>query len=191
MPIDKDKLTPKQRKLVQEYHVLSVSPDCFDPVAESAKRAGYAEKSAHVAGSRLLKMAKVQAELSRLGAEVAERHKIDQDFFVREFQENHRLARAGMPVLSRNGDPIMRPNPITEIDEPLMKVDITGSNKALELLARISGHMAEGRIVPNQSRTLDDMDDAELKAESDKLEAEIARLKANKVVPLRVVGDDD
>ena len=101
MPIDKDKLTPKQRKLVQEYHVLSVSPDCFDPVAESAKRAGYAEKSAHSAGSRVLNTDKAQAELARLGAEVAERHKIDQDFFVREFLENHQLARAGTPIMNR------------------------------------------------------------------------------------------
>ncbi len=134
MPIGPDQLTPKQRKLVAEYHVLAVSPDCLDPVAEAAKRAGYAAKSAHSTGSRVLNMDKVQAELARLGAELAERHKIDQDYFVREFQENHRLARAGMPVLSRNGDAIMRPNPDTGIDEPLMKVDITGSNKALELL---------------------------------------------------------
>ncbi len=192
MPIDKDKLTPKQRKLVQEYHVLSVSPDCFDPVAESAKRAGYAEKSAHSAGSRVLNTDKAQAELARLGAEVAERHKIDEDYFVREFQENHRLARAGMPVLSRNGDPIMRPDPITGTDEPLMKIDITGSNKALETLAKITGFMTERHDVTTR-RHLDDMDEAELAAERKKLDVEIARLKANdgNVVPLRAVGDDE
>ncbi len=193
MPVQKDKLSPRQRKFAAEYHVLAVSPDCNDPVAEAAKRAGYAVSSAYVSGSRLLKMAKVQDELARLGAEVAERHKISQDYFVREFQENHRLARAGTPVLSRNGDPIMRPNPITGIDEPLMKIDITGSNKALELLARVSGHMAEGRIVPNQSRTLDEMSIEEIDAERAKIQAEIAELKkaGGEVVPLRVVGDDD
>ncbi len=182
MPIDKDKLTPKQRKLVQEYHVLSVSPDCFDPVAESAKRAGYAEKSAHSAGSRVLNTDKAQAELARLGAEVAERHKIDQDFFVREFLENHQLARAGTPIMNRHNEPVMRDG------EPLIKRDISGSNKALELLARISGHFVEKHDVMNRRPSLDDMDEAELAAERKKLDVEIARLKANdgKVVPLRV-----
>ncbi len=53
--------------------------------------------------------------------------------------------------------------------------------------------MAEGRIVPNQGRTLDEMSIEEVDIERAKLRGEIARLKANdgKVVPLRVVGDDD
>ena len=192
MPVGKNQLTPRQRKFAAEYHVLCVSPDCDDPVAEAARRAGFAAKSAHSAGSRVLHKDKVQAELARLSAEVAERHKIDEDYFVREFQENHRLARAGMPVLSRNGDPIMRPDPITGTDEPLMKVDITGSNKALETLAKITGFMTERHDVTTR-RHIDDMDEAELAAERKKLDVEIARLKANdgNVVPLRAVGDDD
>ncbi len=66
MPVRKDKLSSRQ--FAAEYHILAVSPDCKDPIAEAAKRAGYAANSAHVAGSRLLKMDKVQAELARLGA---------------------------------------------------------------------------------------------------------------------------
>ena len=133
MPVSKDQPTPKQRRFAQEYHVLHVSPDCSDPVTEAAKRAGYAPKSAYAAGSRLLKMGKIRAELARLGAEVAKRHKIDQDFFVREFLENHQLARAGTPVMNRHNEPILRD------DVPLMKRDISGSNKALELLKASNG----------------------------------------------------
>ena len=33
MPVGKNQLTPRQRKFAAEYHVLSVSPDCDDPVA--------------------------------------------------------------------------------------------------------------------------------------------------------------
>ena len=77
--------------------------------------------------------------------------------------------------------------------EPLIKRDISGSNKALELLARISGHFVEKHDVMNRRPSLDDMDEAELAAERKKLDVEIARLKANdgNVVPLRAVGDDD
>ena len=187
MPVSKDQPTPKQRRFAQEYHVLHVSPDCSDPVTEAAKRAGYAEKSAYAQGSRLLRMDKIQAELARLGAEVAERHKIDQDFFVREFLENHQLARAGTPVMNRHNEPVMRDG------EPLIKRDISGSNKALELLARVTGHFVEKHDVMNRRPSLDDMDETELAAERDKLKTEIARLKANdgNVVPLRAVGDDD
>ena len=188
MPIDKDKLTPKQRKLVQEYHVLSVSPDCFDPVAEAAKRAGYAAKSAHSAGSRVLNTDKAQAELARLGAEVAERHKIDQDFFVRELLENHRLARAGTPVMNRHNEPVTRDG------EPLMKRDIGGSNRALELLGKFTGELIERKDVMNRTRALDEMTEEELAAERARLDAEIAELKkAGEVVPLHSIdgGKDD
>ena len=136
----------------------------------------------------MLKMDKIQAELARLGAEVAERHKIDQDFFVRELLENHRVAHVGTPILSRNGDAIMRDG------EALVKVDLSGSNKALELLARITGEMVERRDVLNRTRSLDEMTEDELKAEADKIEAEIAKLEAAeaKVVPLRAIdGNDD
>ena len=75
MPVGKNQLTPKQRRYAAEYHVLAVDPNCHDPVAEAARRAGFASKSAHSAGSRVLHMEKVQAELARLGAEVAERHR--------------------------------------------------------------------------------------------------------------------
>ena len=131
----------------------------------------------------MLKMDKIQAELARLGAELAERHKIDQDFFVRELLENHRVAHVGTPILSRNGDAIMRD------DEPLVKVDLAGSNKALELLARITGEMVEKRDVTNRTRPLDEMTEEELAAERERIQAEIAKLKKTdgEVVELRSI----
>ncbi len=96
--------------------------------------------------------------------------------------ENHKVAHVGTPILSRNGDAIMRDG------EALVKVDLSGSNKALELLARITGEMVERRDVINRTRSLDEMTEDELKAEADKLEAEIAKLeKGGEVVELHVV----
>ncbi len=182
MPIDPQKLTPKQRKLVQEYHVLSVSPDCNDPVAEAAKRAGYAAKSAHFAGSRVLNMEKAQAELARLGAEAAARFNVTVDQLLRMTFNVHDLALEGTPIMNRHNEPVLRDG------EPLIKRDLTNANKAIEHIAKLTGLMVEKRDVTTR-RHIDDMDEAELDAEIERLNAEIAKAKANggEVVELRSV----
>ena len=171
MAVRGDQLTPKQWNFTQNYHVLGVDPNCRDAVAESAKRAGYSAKSAYMQGSRLLQMPKIQAELERLRAAVAQRHKIDQDFFIRELLENHQLARAGSPIMNRHNEPVLCDG------EPLIKRDISGSNKALELLGKFTGELVEKRDIMNRTRALDEMSEEELAAERKKLDAEIARLK--------------
>ena len=117
-------------------------------------------------------MSNYSSELADLGAEVAERHKIDQDFFVRELLKNHEAAFDGTPVLSRNGDQVMRN------DQPLMKRDIGGSNRALELLGRFTGELVEKREVA--TRSLDSMSEDELREEQAKTRAEIVKLKTVK-----------
>ena len=202
MAIRGDQLSPKQWNFTQNYHVLGVDPNCRDAVAESAKRAGYSVNSAYMQGSRLLQMPKIQAELERLRAAVAQRHKIDQDFFIRELLENHRLAREGSPILARDGKPIMRPTlsidgePIEGEERPLMKRDIGGSNRALELLGKFTGELVEKKDVTNRTPSLDDMSEEDLAAERAKLDKEIARLKKEQSTDddapnLRVVGDDE
>ena len=189
MPIDPQKLTPKQRKLVQEYHVLSVSPDCNDPVAEAAKRAGYAAKSAHSAGSRVLNMEKAQAELARLGAEAAARFNVTVDQLLQMTFNVHDLALEGTPIMNRHNEPVLREG------EPLIKRDLTNANKAIEHIAKLTGMMVEKRDVTNRRPSMDDWSEDELNAEIEKLDDEIAKAKSNggEVVELRPIegGKDD
>ncbi len=180
------KLTTRLCTFAREYYLSGNATD-------AARKAGYSEKSAVQQGSRLLTYENVQAELRRLEIETAERFKIDRDFFVRELLENHRVAHVGTPILSRNGDAILRDG------VPLVKCDLAGSNKALELLARVTGEMADRRDEPvprtaaEAFAALDNLTEEELAEEQAKLEAKIARLNANdgEVVPLRVVGDNE
>ena len=95
------------------------------------------------------------------------------------------MALDGVPIMNRHNEVVLRDG------EPLIKRDLTNANKAIEHISRLTGHMAEGRGVSNQGRALDEMSIEEIDAEQAKIQAEIARLEANKVVPLRVVGDDD
>ncbi len=187
MPMDKEQLTPKQRKIAAEYFILSVSPDCADPIAESAKRAGYSAKSAYAAGSRVLNMDKVKAELARLGAEAAARFNVTVDQLLRMFFNVHDLALEGTPIMNRHNEPVMRDG------EPLIKRDLTNANKATENIAKMTGHMIEKRDVVTR-RHLDDMDESELREEEAKVQAEIDKLQKadGKVVELRPVeGGND
>ncbi len=172
------KITPRLRAFAREYHLDGNG-------TKAATTAGYSEKNAKQQAVRLLRYPNVQAELARLETEAAERYNVTLDSLLTMSFNVYDMALDGAPIMNRHNEVVLRDG------EPLIKRDLTNANKAIEHISRLTGHMAEGRGVSNQSHTLDEMDDAELRAEGDKLEAEIARLKANKVVPLRVVGDDD
>ena len=62
-PSAKDVLSQKQKDFCI-YYIET------DNITESAKRAGYAERSAGVTGSKLLSLAKVQSEIARLRKEM-------------------------------------------------------------------------------------------------------------------------
>ncbi len=174
------KITPKLRRFAREYHLSGNG-------AEAAIKADYSEKSAAQQAVRLLTYANVKAELARLEAEAAERYNVTLDGLLMMSFNIHDLALEGTPIMNRHNEPVLRNG------EPLIKRDLTNANKAIEHIAKLTGLMVEKRDVITR-RHLDDMDEEELKAEADKIEAEIAKLEAAdaKVVPLRAIdGNDD
>ena len=68
-------------------------------VTNAAIRAGYAEKSAHVKGSRLLKKDKVRARIEELMKERSKRTLVDSDFVVRNLVEITHRCKQAQPVL--------------------------------------------------------------------------------------------
>jgi phage terminase small subunit len=72
-----ERLTPKQMRFVEEY-LIDLN------ATRAAARAGYAEKTAHVQGPRLLGNVRVAAAISEAKAARRERIEIDQDAVVRE-----------------------------------------------------------------------------------------------------------
>ena len=115
-------MTPKQTRFAQEYLLDSNAK-------QAAIRAGYSAKGADVQGSKLLRLAKVQAIVRKAQTAARERLEVTQDWLIGEFEENHRLAREGNPVLDRYGNPT----------GGLMR-QISASNKALESIAVITGY---------------------------------------------------
>ncbi len=115
-------LTPKQTRFVQEY-LTDLN------ATQAAIRAGYSKKTARSVGSENLTKPDIATAIQKAQAAIAERAEVTQDWLIAEFQENHRLAREGNPVLDRYGNPsggVMR--------------QISASNKALESIAVITGH---------------------------------------------------
>ena len=172
------KITPKLRRFAREYHLSGNG-------AESAIKAGYSEKSAAQQAVRLLTYANVQAELARLEVEAAARYNMTLDGLLGMSFNIHDLALEGTPIMNRHNEVVLKDG------EPLIKRDLTNANKAIEHIAKLTGFMIEKRDVVTR-RHLDDMDDAELKAEGDKIQAEIDKLKKAEVVELHVVdGGND
>ncbi len=78
MPSEPGKLTPKQQRFVEEYLVdLNAK--------QAAIRAGYSERSAEVEGSRLLRNAKVAAEVAAARARLSESVGITTERVLREY----------------------------------------------------------------------------------------------------------
>jgi phage terminase small subunit len=75
--VAKDTLTPKQERFVQEY-LKDLN------ATGAAKRAGYGEKGAHVAGSRLLKDRKVRAAVDAAQNKRAQRTQVTADRIIQE-----------------------------------------------------------------------------------------------------------
>jgi phage terminase small subunit len=79
-------LSPKQLRFVDEY--------CVDRnAARAARSAGYAADSAHVAGSRLLRVAKVAAAIREREEQVAQRLQLDRQKVIQRLQEAIEIAR--------------------------------------------------------------------------------------------------
>ncbi len=82
-----DELSEKQKKFGREYMVD------FD-VPAAYTRAGYSEKSAQSAGSRLLRDPRMQAFIAEVGVEAAERADLTIDSVLKNLREDRDAARA-------------------------------------------------------------------------------------------------
>ena len=78
-------LTARRERFCQEYVI-------DQNASAAARRAGYSEGSAHVAGCRLLKDDNVAARIAALQAEVADRNKITVDGVVEALRRLRELA---------------------------------------------------------------------------------------------------
>jgi hypothetical protein len=86
--MDTDKaLTPKQERFCREW-IVDMN------ATAAAKRAGYADRAAHVTACRLLRDAKVAARIAELQAATAERLEVSADDVIRMLLESYQDAKA-------------------------------------------------------------------------------------------------
>lgn len=114
-------LTDKQRKFVYEYMKDQNR-------TQAAIRAGFSEKTAHVAGCRLLKIVKVRAEVDRLLAEAAEAASVTAEYITVSLKKVAERCMQAEEVLDELGHPTGE-----------WKFEHSGANRAFELLGRAKG----------------------------------------------------
>ena len=136
-------LTSKQQRFVAEYAVdLNAT--------QAAIRAGYAQSSAHVTGSQLLRHPKVSAELTKVHSKAIERAQVSlateaavasAAWIVEQAVKVIEIGMATVPVKGRDGKVISR----TETDEDGNEIEVpefyeahnlAAVNGALKLLAQ-------------------------------------------------------
>ena len=91
----------------------------------AALKAGYAEKGAAVAASRLLTQDKINAAISKYEKPVHEKLNLTAEFIIGGLMENARRCQQVEPVLDREGEEI-----------GVYKFDSSGANRAFELLGK-------------------------------------------------------
>jgi len=111
-------LTAKQKQFVAEY-LIDLN------ATAAAVRAGYAKRSAEVEGHRLLRNAKVAAEIAKARTERCNRTQITADYVLCKLQDIAERCTQAEPVLDKEGN---------ETGE--YKFDASGANRALELLGK-------------------------------------------------------
>ncbi len=89
----------------------------------------------------------------------------------------------GTPIMDEHGRPVLYDG------EPIMARDLAGANQAIEDIGKLAGLWIERREVVTFTRP---RTEAELRAELERVEAEIAKRKNGKVVELHAVdGGND
>lgn len=121
-------MTPKQKRFVKEYQIDSNA-------TQAAVRAGYSKKTAQAQGSRLLTNVMVAKALGVGEAKAAERLDITLDWLVEQSREVLRLAMDESPLLDRYGKPTGS-----------TKSQLGPANKAIENIARMTGHWIERSV---------------------------------------------
>jgi phage terminase small subunit len=150
----KNGLCPRQARFVKEY-VVDLN------ATAAAKRAGYAEKTAHVQGPRLLGNVRITAALAKEAAKAAERVELTQDMVLRELMAIAFADVGTYTAWGRNGvqlidstelTPLQR-KAISEVSETVtqgggtLRFKLHDKQKALELLGKHLGMFKEGPAV--------------------------------------------
>ena len=149
-------MTPRQTRFVQEYLI--------DPNGtQAAILAGYAEKSAHVQASRLLIIDKIAEAVSAGQAKAAQDAEITLGWLIQEQRKVYEAAHHGVVARDRYGKATGTPVP-----------QLAAANKALENLARFTGHWIEQRDVT--IRSIEHMSETELESELAKADGELAKM---------------
>lgn len=98
------KLTPKQRRFVDEYLIdLNASA--------AAKRAGYSEKTAGQIGHELLKKPEIAEGIDKARLAQGQRTGIDADYVLQTIRSTVERCRQAEPVFDKRGDPVLTKTP--------------------------------------------------------------------------------
>jgi len=157
-------MNQRQAKFVQAYLETGNA-------AESAKRAGYSEKTAKEQGYRLLTKHHIAQAIEDAQAKLARRTETTLDGLVADCVEVQELALQGTPAMDRYG------NSTGQVVRQL-----SAAKAAIELRAKLTGFLIERR--ENTNKSIDEMNEAELKAELAKERAKQAKLMTGNVVKL-------
>lgn len=155
------KLTPKQKKFVEEY-LIDLN------ATQAAIRAGYSAKTAHSSGSRLLENVNVAPMIDAAKAARSQVVKIDAEYVLRQSVKLHeRCMQDITPIMVRQGKELV---PMTDDEgNELFKFDSSGAAKGLELIGK---HVSVQSFNEKKSITLDLEN-----ASTEELEAELKRLE--------------
>lgn len=97
----------------------------------AAIAAGYSEKTAGSAGSRLLKDVRVVHRLLELTEERNKRCEVDADYVLKQAVAVHQRCMNDISPVTVGGKPVKDEN-----DNVVFKFDSTGANKSLELIGK-------------------------------------------------------
>ncbi len=138
---------------------------------QAAKSAGYSEKTAKEQGYRLLTKDHITQAIKDAQSKLARRTETTLAGLVADCVEVQELALQGTPAMDRYG------NPTGQVVRQL-----SAAKSAIELRAKLTGFLIERR--ENTNKSIDDMNEAELKAELAKEQAKQAKLMTGNVVNL-------
>ena len=121
---DKQGLTPKQERFVEEYLVdLNAT--------QAALRAGYSEKTAYSIGQEILKKPEIQQAIQAQKCKRSQRVRVTQDEIIRDLLAIKERCMQATPVVTARGEQVYDEN-----GDAVWAFDAKNAIKALELLGK-------------------------------------------------------
>jgi phage terminase small subunit len=122
------KLTPKQKRFVEEY-LIDLN------ATRAAKAAGYSEKTAKAIGTENLSKPTIMQAITKGMKRTTAKAEISAEYVLSTIRETVERCKQSTPVVDKNGDPVMVKTADGEI-VPAYKFEHTGVMKGCELLGR-------------------------------------------------------